>query len=100
MGKIIWSDSSIEDLEEIEAYISKDSKLYAIRMISRIFERAEVLQTFPMIGHLVPELVNNKKNQQIIEGKYRIIYEPSDGDKLQIIRVLHTARDIKNSGLM
>ena len=100
MGKIIWSPSSIEDPDDIEAYISKDSLVYAIRMITRILDRVEVLHKFPEIGRLVPEISDNTQTRELPEGNYRIVNEQTHEENIHIIRVLHMARDFYKSGLI
>lgn len=38
MVKIVWTEIAIEDLQLIHEYISKDSKLYAERLIEKSFK--------------------------------------------------------------
>jgi len=73
MVKIIWTDFAIEDLRLIHNYISKDSKLYADRFISKLITRIEQLEKFPQSGRVVPEF-DNKILRELIESNYRIIY--------------------------
>jgi plasmid stabilization system protein ParE len=55
MAKIIWSELALEDLKHIHNYISKDSLIYANRVIEKIILRIEQLEEFPRSGRVVPE---------------------------------------------
>ena len=41
--KIEWSEEALEDIESIATYIEKDSPFYAKSVVSRFFEKAEML---------------------------------------------------------
>ncbi|MGD9717764.1 MAG: type II toxin-antitoxin system RelE/ParE family toxin [Sulfurimonadaceae bacterium] len=53
--KVEWSEEALEDIESIAAYIEKDSPAYAKSVVSKFFEKAEVLKEFTELGHKVPE---------------------------------------------
>lgn len=55
MVKIIWTDFALEDLRAIHEYISKDSKVYADRVVDKIILRVDQLENFPKSGRVVPE---------------------------------------------
>jgi plasmid stabilization system protein ParE len=44
--KIEWSQEALKDIESIATYIEKDSPTYAKSVVSKIFEKAEILQEF------------------------------------------------------
>lgn len=56
MVKIIWTETATEGLQLIHEYISKDSKRYAERLIEKIIERIDLLETFPKSGRVVLRL--------------------------------------------
>lgn len=91
--RIIWTEFAIEDLNHIHAYISRDSKHYADRFVDKIIERVDQLENFPKSGRVVPEF-QSETIRELIEGNYRIIYEVSS-DQISIVRVHHTARQLK-----
>jgi toxin ParE1/3/4 len=93
MGEITWSRSSFKDLKQIFDYISRDSEVYAIRLIERLIARVDILEDFPLSGRIVPEK-EDKTIRELIEGNYRIFYQVSD-DKIFILRIHHGARNIK-----
>ena len=50
-----WSEEALEDIESIATYIEKDSPTYAKSVVSKFFEKAEILQEFSELGRKVPE---------------------------------------------
>ncbi len=38
-----WSEEALEDIESIATYIKKDSPTYAKSVVSKFFEKAEIL---------------------------------------------------------
>lgn len=68
MVKIIWSDRSIEDINNIAEFIAKDSTKYAKIQVQRFFDRVKILIAHPYAGRIVPEIndttikrINNRK---------------------------------------
>lgn len=53
--KVEWSEEALEDIESIAAYIEKDSPAYAKSVVSKFFEKVEVLKEFTELGRKVPE---------------------------------------------
>jgi addiction module RelE/StbE family toxin len=93
MAKIIWSELALEDLKHIHDYISKDSLIYANRVIEKIILRIEQLEKFPRSGRVVPEL-NNISIRELIHHNYRIIYKVAS-QKVYIVSIHHSAKMIK-----
>lgn len=69
------------------------SPAYAERMIERIIAKTDVLVDFPKAGRMVPEY-HDENVREIIEGRYRIIYELIDFERIDITHVHHTARPL------
>ncbi|MEZ4821367.1 MAG: type II toxin-antitoxin system RelE/ParE family toxin [Ignavibacteria bacterium] len=69
--KIIWSLKSIENLEDILNYISKNSPLYA-PVCPRIISSVDRFIDFPLSGRVVPEY-NDENIREIIFHNYRIV---------------------------
>ena len=90
MEKIIWTKLAMQDVIDIEEYISKTSKLYAQRTIENFFKRLQILIDFPNVGRIVPE-INKTKIKELIEGNYRIVYT-TKSKQIFILRVHHAAR--------
>jgi addiction module RelE/StbE family toxin len=94
MVKLIWTDQAINDLGDIGNYIAENSEKYAKLTVKKLFERPEILKTFPQAGRIVPEK-NEENLRELIEGNYRIIYEIVSSDQINILTVYHSARDLK-----
>jgi len=71
--KIIWTHEALEQLVEIEDFISKDSPERSVKFVDEIVEHAEaVLPGGPRIGRTVPE-ISNPDIRELIFKKYRIV---------------------------
>lgn len=99
MAIVIWSFSANEDLDEIFEYIAKTySKQSAIDLTKTIVNRTKNLENFPKMGRIVPEIKNDKV-RELIEGKYRIIYEMLDDDVVLIAKIYHSSRNLHEDSL-
>ncbi|MBL4676564.1 MAG: type II toxin-antitoxin system RelE/ParE family toxin [Mucilaginibacter sp.] len=94
MVEINWTPVAISDLQGIYDYIAEDSITYAGRFIDKLIARVDILGTHPESGRIVPEF-DNPSLRELIEGSYRIIYRIVDMQKVQIIRIHHSARLLK-----
>lgn len=92
--KLEWSEEALEDIESISTYIEKDSPTYAKSVVSKFFEKAEILKDFIELGHKVPEL-NNTKIREIFVYSYRLIYKINE-DTVLFVAVLHGKRLLEN----
>lgn len=54
MVTIVWTDLALADLKDVHHAISKDSVVYAKKVVERIAERVGQLQHFPLSGRIVP----------------------------------------------
>ena len=95
MVTVIWIDQAIDDIHSIAEYIAKDSQKYAAITVSKLFKRVEMLTSHPKAGRVVPE-TNNENIRELIEGNYRIIYEIISEQRIEILTVHHSARQLKN----
>ena len=96
MASVIWSPRALKDIEEIAEYIAKESLQYAKAQVQTFFERAAILEKYPLIGRPVPEL-NISTIRQILSGHYRIIYEVLTDNTVGIITIHHQSRLLKNN---
>ncbi len=55
MAKVTWTTQSLDDIEAISQYISRDSNFYASLFAKNILKQVEILETFPISGRIVPE---------------------------------------------
>lgn len=94
MARLKWTDEALSWLEEIHAYIAKDSPRSAARVIDGIVEKAEVLLAHPAFGtrlRSVPE----GEIRMLLYGHYRIVYLlRTDDEVIDILGVFHGALNI------
>ncbi len=91
--RVVFTPSARESLRDISNYIEQFSKPAARRTRNRLFQRARQLESFPASGRVVPEF-NEQTVRELVEGPYRIWYRLRD-DRIEILAVLHGARDVK-----
>jgi toxin ParE1/3/4 len=89
---------SLNDIDNIADFISKDSERYAQIQVNRFFETTRILETNPEVGRIVPEL-SNHVIREIILGNYRIIYRIVTTDLIDILTVHHSKRLLSNNPL-
>jgi len=88
--RIVWSEEALEDIESIAEYIEKDSPFYAKSVVTKFFEKAELLKEFSLTGRIVPEL-NDTNIREIFVYSYRLIYQ-IENDAIIFIAVVHGKR--------
>ena len=92
--KLEWSEEALEDVESIATYIEKDSPTYAKSVVSKFFEKAELLQEFSELGRKVPEF-NDVSIREIFIYSYRLIYQFKK-EKILFVAVVHGKRLLEN----
>lgn len=93
MVQINWTLLAVNDLKSIAEYISKDSVQYAKLQIARIKLRTRILKSQTYSGKIVAEI--NKNNiRELIEGNYRIIYKIVSEERIDILTIHHSSRDL------
>src|SRR4030066_2593933 len=96
MVKVIWTDSAIQDLNDIGNYIAKDSERYAEITVERLFNSLDILEQHPNAGKMVPEF-EDEMIRELIRGSFRIVYHIIDDFRIDIITVHNCARLIDNT---
>lgn len=86
-----WSIPAKLDLKSIHDYIARDSKYYAKKVSQDIIEKTEILNNFPEIGRIVPE-IDDANIRELFIYSYRLIYEVLPTDIL-ILTVIHGRRN-------
>jgi toxin ParE1/3/4 len=94
MARLIWTLQSVQDLENIYEYISRDSIRYARIHIIRIRDRVKILKKHPKSGRIVPE-VSDETLRELIMGTYRIIYRVKTKNLVEIITIHHSAKRLR-----
>ncbi len=89
---LVWSPASRDDLHDIIAFISRDSRERAEAFGYRLIAATDTLHDFPEKGRVVPEY-HLPEVREIIVRSYRIIYRVNHNKKIiEIARVWHAAR--------
>ena len=96
MVQIIWTDSALQDLNDIGDYIAKDSLRYAEITVVRLFESVNILESHPFAGVKSPDF-ENESIRQIVGGDYRIVYQIINESRIDILTVHNCARLISNA---
>ncbi len=96
MVKIIWTDTAIQDLNDIGEYIAKNSIKYAEITVNELFESVDILESHPHAGMVVPEF-DNKLIRQLVRGNYRIVYSIVHENRIDILTIHNCARLISNT---
>ncbi len=92
--RLKWSEEALEDIESIANYIEKDSPFYAKSVVSKIFEKAEILQEFSELGRKVPEF-DDETIREIFVYSYRLIYKLNE-EEILFVAVAHGKRLLEN----
>jgi addiction module RelE/StbE family toxin len=94
--RVHWTDTAQAHLNAIREYIAQDSAEYANRTIDRLTRRSQQIADFPISGRRVPEY-DMDQVREVIETPYRIIYHIKP-DQIDVLAVMHEARNILRSG--
>lgn len=95
MGRYQFTPQAVDDLFEIWSYIARDSRAAADRVEEAIYIGCELLAGSPLAGNARKDLTSLPVRFWIVPPfpNYFIVYDP-ETEPLQIIRVLHRARNI------
>lgn len=87
---VVWSPEALEDVDDIAAYITRDSAFYAAAVVEKLLVTAAKLNQFSQSGRIVPEL-NQPDIRERFVYSYRLIYriEPA---KVLVTAVVHGRR--------
>jgi toxin ParE1/3/4 len=89
-----WLNLALDDLGEIAAYISRDNPDAARRMAGLLWEATHILAGQPDIGR--PGRVHGTRELVVGNTPFVVPYRVV-GSEIQILRVLHGARNWPNS---
>ena len=94
MTAFVLTPAAEADLTDIIKYIAENNSNAAERSVARFGRTMQMLADNPEVGHLREDLAAEPLRFWTIYS-YMIIYRPETAP-LQIIRILHAARDIKD----
>jgi addiction module RelE/StbE family toxin len=90
LKRLDWTPQAIADLKEAWDYIAADNEAAANKIIDRIETAANTLTAFPLLGR--PGHMKRTREFGVTGTPYILIYVP-DSASIQVLRVLHGARE-------
>jgi plasmid stabilization system protein ParE len=70
--EVRWTETAVEGLAAIKAFISQDSPAYALAVVGRLYNAAGQLAHFPDSGRVVPEH-GRPDIRELVRPLYRIV---------------------------
>ena len=99
VGKFFLSSEALEDLDAIWAYIAEDNAEAADRVLEAAYRTCKILADNPELGRLrkIPGVASEQMRSFVIaEFSSYVVFYRGLPDAIQIVRVLHGARNIEN----
>ena len=92
MARVVWTVEARERLDEIVAYVAKDSERNALRLEKAIVQASRRMEMLPHGGGIVEQL-RAYGVREIYYGAYRILYVVRE-DACYVVCVIHGSRDL------
>lgn len=92
MPRFLLTPQARADLLEIAEHLTGDGPIAAERVLAKLRASMGSLADMPQMGHLRPDLTSADVRFWTVYS-YFIVYRP-DTSPLQVVRVLHGARDL------
>lgn len=93
MAQIKWTESALEDLNQIAEYIALDKPNAAKKLVQDVFETVSRLKQFPESGRL-PDELKGSTYREVIIGPCRIFYR-IEKNKVYILYVMRSERELR-----
>ena len=94
MVTINWTNEAEFWLKDIYNYIAIDNKRIAKKVVNDIYQKVQILKSFPKIGYIY-ENKEDKDIRILLYGHYRIAYLIKDNHTIDILGVFNGALDIE-----
>jgi toxin ParE1/3/4 len=85
---VLWSETALEDVEEMATFIARDNPAAADRMTDLIFEAGEKLGLGPLLYRAGRE---PGTREAVVHPNYILVYRIQD-DAIRVLRLLHARR--------
>lgn len=92
-ARFVLTLAARDDLADLSAYIRQDNPQEAVRVRAELRDAMRRLARMPLAGHRREDLTDQPVRFWSVYS-YIIVYDP-DTQPLQIIRILHSARDVR-----
>lgn len=93
--RVVWSPAALDDVDEIAAFIAKDSAFYASAVVSKILATSKALSDFALLGRIVPELGDTNIRERVVYS-YRLIYRVTEAEAT-VLAVVHGKRLLESA---
>lgn len=88
-----WSLPAQLQLKHIHDFIALESSYYAKKVTEDIILRSAILDGFPRLGRVVPEM-NQELIRELFIYSYRLIYQIKNAD-IEVLAVVHGRQDFQ-----
>jgi toxin ParE1/3/4 len=97
MARLLVREKVWSDLEELGAFIAKDNPSAAAEVVHQLRSSFELLSRMPELGREVRNIKTSEKLRMWLSPAFRnyLIFYRELPDGVEIVRVLHGARDIQ-----
>jgi plasmid stabilization system protein ParE len=90
LAQVVWTAEAERWLLKIHDYIASDSPVNAFNLVKAIYERAQILERFPLVGQAYRS-PSGRDLRILLWGHYRIVYFVRDSGEVHIVGVFHGA---------
>lgn len=97
MAEIVWTAEAQRWLEDIYQFIAADNPDAAARVVSDIYQRAQVLKQHHQLGYRYTP--SRRDVRILLYGHYRIAYLVKTEGNIDVLGVFHAALDISRYSL-
>ncbi len=91
--KVVWTSRATDDLYAIYESLSAFSDTRAETVTEEIINQVFLLEQFPRIGRVVPEL-NLETIRELIVHQYRVVYSITAQEQIEVLTVRHSSRPL------
>ncbi len=93
MPQVIQSPEFRQDTDEAWDYFAEENPEYAERFIRKIADKLTLLARFPHMGRSREDLRPDLRS--FVVDRYVIYYRVLEEERIEAVRLLHSARDIE-----
>lgn len=94
---VIWTTHASSQLRNIHHYIAQNSVIYAKRTVLDITNKIKILDDFPQIGKVVPEIQQDHIRELSIHS-YRLLYQ-IDHSNIYVLAIVHKGQILDKTNL-
>ena len=93
MNRYRLSQQAEQDLEDIWCYVAQNDEVAADLLMAKLLDKLPMLAKFANMGQSRGDLMDGLRSFPV---KPYIVFYRQEGDRLEIVRILHQSRDIEN----